>query len=224
MKVVITLSGGLDSTTCMAIAFSKKEDIYPISFTYGQRHSQEIDSAKAVVKYYGLEKRHKIVNVNFLSEIGNSSLTDSSLEVPTETNENIIPNTYVPQRNLIFASLASAYAEVIGATKIYLGVNAIDYSGYPDCRPEFVKSLEETINLSSKNYVQDGLKCTIETPLMNLSKSEIILLGNKLKAPYHLTISCYNGINCGTCDSCRLRLKGFKEAGLIDPVKYINSL
>jgi 7-cyano-7-deazaguanine synthase len=221
VKVVVTLSGGLDSTTCMAVAFNNKEDIYPISFTYGQRHSIEIESAKAVAKHYGLEARHKIVDVNFLCEIGNSSLTDIGLAIPEETTDGSIPNTYVPQRNLIFASLASAYAEVLGAGKIYLGVNAVDFSGYPDCRPEFIKSLEETINLSSKNFVQDGLKCTIETPLISLSKSEIVQLGNKLAAPYHLTKSCYKGTNCGKCDSCVLRLKGFKEAGLVDPIKYL---
>lgn len=221
-KVIISLSGGLDSTTNMAIAHNKGQEIYPITFSYGQRHDVELECAKSVATHYGVEEKHKIVNISFLSEIGGSSLTDHSLEVPEELNPEEIPSTYVPHRNLIFTSLIAAYAEVIGAKYIYLGVNALDYSGYPDCRPEFINSLQETINLSSKKYAETGEEIKLLTPLLNMTKAEIIKEGMRLKAPYQLSISCYHGTNCGVCDSCRLRLKGFKDAGYADPVEYEN--
>ncbi|MGF7186668.1 7-cyano-7-deazaguanine synthase [Desulfitispora alkaliphila] len=219
-KCVISLSGGLDSTTNMAIAHNLGQEIYPITFSYGQRHSQELECAKKVAAHYGVEHRHKIVDVEFLHSIGGSSLTDLNMEVPESMDTSKIPTTYVPHRNLIFTSLAAAYGEVIGAKYIYLGVNTLDYSGYPDCRPEFIDSLQQTINLSSKNFVETGEEIKIATPLLHMTKAEIITKGMELNAPYHLSISCYKGTNCGVCDSCRLRLKGFAEAGYTDPITY----
>ncbi|MBN3556478.1 7-cyano-7-deazaguanine synthase QueC [Fictibacillus nanhaiensis] len=218
-KAVIVLSGGLDSTTCMGIAKAEGYDLYPITFHYGQRHNREVEQAIEVGKYYGVTD-HRIVDLTFLKDIGGSALTDEKVEVPTEAEEGI-PVTYVPARNMIFLSLASAYAEVIGATAVYTGVSAVDYSGYPDCRPEFIQSMEETINLATKAGVT-GKNISVETPLISLSKKETIEKGLSLKVPYDLTTSCYNGKEaaCGQCDSCVLRLKGFKEAGAVDPIAY----
>jgi len=218
-KAVIVLSGGLDSTTCMGIAKAEGYDLYPITFHYGQRHNREVEQAVEVGKYYGVAD-HRIVDLTFLKDIGGSALTDEEVEVPTEAEEGI-PVTYVPARNMIFLSLASAYAEVIGATAVYTGVSAVDYSGYPDCRPEFIQSMEETINLATKAGVT-GKNITVETPLISLSKKETIEKGLSLEVPYDLTTSCYNGKEaaCGQCDSCVLRLKGFKEAGAADPIAY----
>ncbi|MQR95235.1 7-cyano-7-deazaguanine synthase QueC [Fictibacillus phosphorivorans] len=218
-KAVIVLSGGLDSTTCMGIAQAGGYDLYPITFHYGQRHNREVEQAIEVGKYYGV-KDHRIVDLTFLKDIGGSALTDEKVEVPTEAEEGI-PVTYVPARNMIFLSLASAYAEVIGATAVYTGVSAVDYSGYPDCRPEFIQSMEETINLATKAGVT-GKNISVETPLISLSKKETIEKGLSLEVPYDLTTSCYNGKEeaCGKCDSCVLRLKGFKEAGAVDPIAY----
>ncbi|MBD7962667.1 7-cyano-7-deazaguanine synthase QueC [Fictibacillus norfolkensis] len=218
-KAVIVLSGGLDSTTCMGIAKAEGYDLYPITFHYGQRHNREVEQAVEVGKYYGVAD-HRIVDLNFLKDIGGSALTDEKVEVPTEAEEGI-PVTYVPARNMIFLSLASAYAEVIGATAVYTGVSAVDYSGYPDCRPEFIQSMEETINLATKAGVT-GKNISVETPLISLSKKETIEKGLSLEVPYDLTTSCYNGKEaaCGQCDSCVLRLKGFKEAGAADPITY----
>jgi 7-cyano-7-deazaguanine synthase len=218
-KAVIVLSGGLDSTTCMGIAKNEGYDLYPITFHYGQRHNREVEQAVEVGKYYNVPD-HRIVDLAFLKDIGGSALTDESVQVPTEAEEGI-PVTYVPARNMIFLALASAYAEVIGATAVYTGVSAVDYSGYPDCRPEFIKSMEETINLATKAGVT-GQNILVKTPLINLSKKETIERGLALHVPYELTTSCYNGDEkaCGKCDSCQLRLKGFKEAGSIDPIPY----
>jgi 7-cyano-7-deazaguanine synthase len=218
-KAVIVLSGGLDSTTCMGIAKAEGYDLYPITFHYGQRHNREVEQAIEVGKYYGVAD-HRIVDLTFLKDIGGSALTDETVEVPTEAEEGI-PVTYVPARNMIFLSLASAYAEVIGATAVYTGVSAVDYSGYPDCRPEFIQSMEETINLATKAGVT-GKNISVETPLISLSKKETIEKGLSLEVPYDLTTSCYNGKEaaCGQCDSCVLRLKGFKEAGAADPITY----
>lgn len=218
-KAVIVLSGGLDSTTCMGIAKAEGYDLYPITFHYGQRHNREVEQAIEVGKYYGVAD-HRIVDLTFLKDIGGSALTDEKVEVPTEAEEGI-PVTYVPARNMIFLSLASAYAEVIGATAVYTGVSAVDYSGYPDCRPEFIQSMEETINLATKAGVT-GKNISVETPLISLSKKETIEKGLSLEVPYDLTTSCYNGKEaaCGQCDSCVLRLKGFKEAGAADPITY----
>jgi len=218
-KAVIVLSGGLDSTTCMGIAKAEGYELYPITFHYGQRHNREVEQAIEVGKHYQVTD-HRIVDLTFLKDIGGSALTDESVDVPTEAEEGI-PVTYVPARNMIFLALASAYAEVIGATAVYTGVSAVDYSGYPDCRPEFIQSMEETINLATKAGVT-GQNIQVETPLIRLSKKETIEKGLLLDVPYELTTSCYNGKEtaCGKCDSCLLRLKGFKEAGSADPIPY----
>jgi 7-cyano-7-deazaguanine synthase len=216
------LSGGLDSTTCMGIALAEGYELYPITFHYNQRHDKEVEHARKVAAHYGVAERHKVVDVSFLGQIGGSSLTDAALEVPTEGVGEGIPSTYVPARNLIFLSLATAYAEVIGAQVLYTGVTAVDYSGYPDCRPEFIKSMEETINLATKLGVTSDEKLRIATPLISLTKGEIIARGLELGVPYELTTSCYQGEEeaCGECDSCLLRLKGFKENGVQDPIPY----
>jgi 7-cyano-7-deazaguanine synthase len=216
-KAVIVLSGGLDSTTCMGIAKHEGYDLYPITFYYNQRHDKEVEHAKKVAAFYRVADRHKIVNVSFLGEIGGSALTDEKIEVRTGGVGDDIPATYVPARNLIFLSLATAYAEVIGAKKIYTGVTAVDYSGYPDCRPEFIASMTETINLATKMGVTSDEKLLIETPLIRLSKAEIIKWGLELG-----TTSGYRGGEeaCGECDSCLLRLKGFAENNAVDPIPY----
>ncbi|TCW38786.1 7-cyano-7-deazaguanine synthase QueC [Laceyella sacchari] len=221
-KAVIVLSGGLDSTTCMGIALAEGYELYPITFHYNQRHDKEVEHARKVAAHYGVAERHKVVDVSFLGQIGGSSLTDTAMEVPTEGVGEGIPSTYVPARNLIFLSLATAYAEVIGAQVLYTGVTAVDYSGYPDCRPEFIKSMEETINLATKLGVTSDEKLRIATPLISLTKGEIIARGLELGVPYELTTSCYQGEEeaCGECDSCLLRLKGFKENGVQDPIPY----
>ncbi|MBA4602255.1 7-cyano-7-deazaguanine synthase QueC [Thermoactinomyces mirandus] len=221
-KAVIVLSGGLDSTTCMGIAKEEGYELYPITFYYHQRHNREIGQARKIAAHYGVADRHKIVDVNFLGEIGGSALTDQTWEVRTGGVKEDIPDTYVPARNLIFLSLATAYAEVISAKHIYTGVSAVDYSGYPDCRPEFIRSLEETVNLATKMGVSSEEKIYIETPLLYLSKAETIRRGLELNVPYELTTSCYQGgeLACGECDSCLLRLKGFKENNQPDPIAY----
>ncbi|MDO6654981.1 7-cyano-7-deazaguanine synthase QueC [Anaerobacillus sp. 1_MG-2023] len=219
-KAVIVLSGGLDSTTCMGIAKEKGYELYPITFHYGQKHNREVEQAKKVAEYYNAPD-HRIVNISFLNQIGGSALTDDSIDVPTDMDEDEIPVTYVPARNMIFLSLASAYAEVIGAEAIYIGVSAVDYSGYPDCRPEFIESMNETVNLATKAGAT-GSEMKIDTPLINLTKADTVSEGLRLSVPYELTTSCYNGEveACGECDSCRLRLKGFEEAGAVDPIPY----
>lgn len=219
-KAVIVLSGGLDSTTCMGMAKEKGYELYPITFHYGQKHNREVEQAKKVANYYNAPD-HRIVNISFLNQIGGSALTDDSIDVPTDMDEDEIPVTYVPARNMIFLSLASAYAEVIGAEAIYIGVSAVDYSGYPDCRPEFIDSMNETVNLATKAGAT-GSEMKIETPLINLTKADTVSEGLRLNVPYELTTSCYNGEEeaCGECDSCRLRLKGFEEAGAVDPIPY----
>lgn len=220
-KAIIVLSGGLDSTTCMGIAKDEGYELYAITFHYGQRHNREVEQAKQVAHFYNV-KDHRIVNLAFLKEIGGSALTDNDMAVPKSGEEEGIPSTYVPARNLIFLSLATAYAEVVGAEAIYTGVSAVDYSGYPDCRPEFIESMSKTIQLATKAGTTDA-SIRIETPLIRLSKSETIRTGIELGVPYELTTSCYLGdeVACGECDSCRLRLKGFKEAGVRDPVDYV---
>lgn len=221
MKAIVLLSGGLDSTVCMAVAKEQNCELYPLSFNYHQRHSVELDSAKSIAKHYNV-KKHFIIETN-MNEFGTSSLTDLDIDVPTNNiTEAKIPNTYVPARNLIFLSYALGYAEAVGADRIFIGVNAVDYSGYPDCRPEFIKLFQDLADYSTKAAIQDNRKIKIETPLINLTKKEIVLLGNSLKAPLQLTHSCYSGTDkaCGVCDSCLLRLKGFEEAGISDPIKY----
>jgi 7-cyano-7-deazaguanine synthase len=221
MKAVVLLSGGLDSTVCMAVAHSKGYELFPISFNYNQRHARELESAESVAQYYNVTK-HIIIETN-MNVIGGSALTDGQLTVPTgNIDSHQIPVTYVPARNLIFLSYALGYAEVTGADKIFIGVNALDYSGYPDCRPEFINLFQQVADYSTKAGVQDHRKIVIETPLLQLTKKDIVLLGKNLDAPLQFTTSCYNGetVACGECDSCLLRLKGFAEAGTIDPIIY----
>jgi 7-cyano-7-deazaguanine synthase len=221
MKAVVLLSGGLDSTVCMAVAAAAGCELLPISFDYQQRHSRELASARRIADYYGV-KRHLVISTN-MAAIGGSALTDAAIAVPAgDAARQDIPATYVPARNLIFLSYALGYAEVSGADRIYIGVNALDYSGYPDCRPEFVRLFQQLADYSTKAAVQDGRRIAVETPLIDLAKKDIVLLGTKLGAPLHLTTSCYAGGEeaCGKCDSCVLRLKGFAEAGVQDPIPY----
>ena len=220
-KAVILLSGGLDSTTCMAVAKAAGYELYAISFDYHQRHRAELRAARSVADFYGV-REHLIIETN-MDAIGGSALTDSSIDVPSNRAEFIgVPVTYVPARNLIFLSYALGYAERLGATHIYIGVNSVDYSGYPDCRPEFIQRFQELADYATKATAEDGIAIKVETPLQYLSKVEIIKLGAKLNAPYKLTRSCYNDgeASCGVCDSCKLRLAGFREAGVIDPLPY----
>ncbi len=221
MKAVILLSGGLDSTVCMACAKEAGYELYPISFDYHQRHSIELESAKKVAEFYQVA-RHIVIETN-MNAIGGSALTDTSIEVPDgNIKSDEIPVTYVPARNLIFLSYALSYAEAIGAERILIGVNALDYSGYPDCRPAFIEQFQQVANYATKATAADNKEILIETPLLNLSKKEIVELGTKLGAPLHVSHSCYRGGEkaCGVCDSCQLRLKGFREAGIVDPVPY----
>lgn len=225
-KTVIILSGGLDSATCMGIAHEQGNEIYPLTFDYGQRHRREIDCAREVARYYGVVDRHKIISLGFLREFGGSALTDERMDVPQVDMEGDavpaeVPSTYVPGRNLLFLSVSTSYAEVIGAESIHIGVNALDYSGYPDCRPEFIRKVEDVIAYATKAGTE-GAGIRIATPLLDWTKGKIISEGLRLGVPYHLTTSCYNGAleACGECDSCRLRLKGFAEAGQVDPIPY----
>ncbi|GBG54864.1 7-cyano-7-deazaguanine synthase [Sporomusaceae bacterium FL31] len=222
MKAVVLLSGGLDSTVCMAVAKSNDYEVFPLSFNYQQRHSVELESARKVAQYYQAN-RHLVIENN-MGEFGGSALTDKSIEVPDgDLHRKDIPPTYVPARNLIFLSYALGYAEALGAERIFIGVNALDYSGYPDCRPEFINLFQQLADYSTKAAVQDKQRILIETPLIHLSKKDIVMLGKQLDAPLHLTHSCYRGgeTACGTCDSCVLRLKGFAEAGIPDPITYL---
>lgn len=222
MKAVVLLSGGLDSTVCMAVAKERGFDVFPISFDYHQRHAIELESAKKVAAFYGI-KKHLVIHTN-MDAIGGSALTDEKISIPEgDVDRSDIPVTYVPARNLIFLSYALGYAEVLGADHLYIGVNSVDYSGYPDCRPEFIRLFQNLADYSTKAATEAQRNIQVETPLMSLTKREIVLLGAKLQAPLHLTRSCYNGDEkaCGVCDSCKLRLKGFDEAGVKDPVPYL---
>ena len=214
-KAIILFSGGLDSTTCLALAKSQGFECYAMSFNYGQKHQIELESAKRIASHYDVT--HKIVSLP-LADWGGSALTDNQLEVPEYTGNNEIPMTYVPARNTIFLSFALAWAEVLNANDIFIGVSAIDYSGYPDCRPEFMNAYQTMIKKGMKSGVE-GRTIKIITPLLKMTKAQIIKLGMKLKVPYELTWSCYKGSGpCGECDSCLLRQKGFEEAGLKDPI------
>jgi 7-cyano-7-deazaguanine synthase len=220
-KAVILYSSGLDSTTCLAIAQDQGFIPYAISFDYGQRHRHELDLARANAKKLGAVE-HLVVAFD-LRQVGGSALT-SEIEVPKEGVGDDIPVTYVPARNTIFLSFALGWAEVLGAYDIFIGVNALDYSGYPDCRPEYIESYQRMANLATKAGVEGTGHFTIHTPLINLTKAEIIRQGTALGVDYSQTHSCYDptpeGLSCGVCDSCRLRLKGFSEAGLNDPLRY----
>lgn len=221
-KAVVLLSGGLDSATVLAIAQTQGYECYTLSFDYGQRHRVELEAASRIAQNAQVT-RHEIVKLD-LRHFGGSALTDASIDVPTNIDAgNTIPVTYVPARNTIMLSIALGWAEIIGAHDIFIGANAVDYSGYPDCRPEYIAAFETMANLATKVGVE-GQPIRIQTPIITLSKAEIITKGLMLGVDYSLTISCYqadgNGRACGICDSCRLRKKGFADAGLLDPTLY----
>ncbi|SPD73090.1 7-cyano-7-deazaguanine synthase [uncultured Desulfobacterium sp.] len=223
-KAVILLSGGLDSTTALAIAKSEGYELYCLSFRYGQRHTCELASARRVAEAFGA-KGHLVIEVD-LRPVGGSALTDN-IEVPKGRSESDmqknIPATYVPARNTIFLSYAVAWAEVLGASDIFIGVNVIDYSGYPDCRPQFIEAFERMANLATKAGTEGGVQLKIRTPLISMTKAEIIKKGLELGVDYGMTHSCYDpspqGTPCGRCDSCLIRKKGFAEAGVPDPLE-----
>ena len=223
MRAVCLLSGGLDSTTCLAWARREGYETYALSFDYGQRHRVELEAARRVAETLGAEA-FRIAKID-LRVFGHSALTDD-IDVPKHRNEAEmtadIPITYVPARNTIFLSFALAWAEVLGAADVVIGVNALDYSGYPDCRPEFIEAFEKMANLATRTGVEGTTKLKIHTPLIALSKADIVKLGLELYVPFGLTHSCYDpdptGRSCGSCDSCLLRAKGFREAGVVDPV------
>ncbi|MCJ7616662.1 MAG: 7-cyano-7-deazaguanine synthase QueC [Desulfobacterales bacterium] len=226
-KAVVLSSGGIDSTTVMAIAKQEGFEIFSLSFFYGQRHFFEIEAARKVADTLGA-KKHLIIDID-LKKIGGSALTDDNIDVPKHKNTQRMPDeipvTYVPARNTIFLSYALAWAEVLQSSDIFIGVNAIDYSGYPDCRPEYIESFERMANLATKAGVEGRIKLKIRTPLINMTKAEIIKKGVELGVDYSLTRSCYDpssdNLACGQCDSCIIRKQGFKEAGIIDQTKYI---
>lgn len=220
-RAVILVSGGLDSTTVLAMAQAQGYACYTLSFDYGQRHRAELLAAERVSEALG-DVEHMVVKLN-LDTIGGSALTDTGIDVPEEETEGI-PVTYVPARNTVFLSIALGWAEVLGAQDIFIGVNAVDYSGYPDCRPEYIAAYEAMANLATRSGV-GGERMTIHTPLMKLGKGDIIEAGLALGVDYSLTVSCYQatdtGLACGKCDSCRLRRQGFLDAGVADPTRYV---
>jgi 7-cyano-7-deazaguanine synthase len=220
---VVLLSGGLDSSTCLAVAARDGFEVCALSFRYGQRHTAELDAAARLAERAGVA-RHAVVDVD-LGSFGGSALTDAAIAVPKDRDpaDDAIPVTYVPARNTVFLSLALAWAEVIGSTDLYIGVNALDYSGYPDCRPEFIEAFEAMANLATKAGVE-GNRLRIHAPLLALTKGEIVALGTSLGVDYTDTVSCYDadttGAACGACDACSLRRKGFADAGIADPTRY----
>ena len=224
-KAVVLLSGGLDSATTLAIAKSQGFEIYALSIRYGQRHGIELEAARRLARHFRVA-RHMVVDID-LRLFGKSALTDD-IDVPkgrkVEEMEGGVPVTYVPARNTIFLSLALAWAEVLGSEDIFMGVNALDYSGYPDCRPEYIAAYETMANLATKAGIEGKQRVKIHTPLIRMTKAQIIKKGLELGVDYSLTHSCYDpaaaGEACGECDSCQLRLKGFQEAGIPDPVRY----
>jgi 7-cyano-7-deazaguanine synthase len=224
-KAVILLSGGLDSTTILAIAKSQRFALHTLTFKYGQRHDNEIQAAQKIADYFHVQN-HIVLNID-MRTIGGSALTDD-IEVPKdrgfEEMNTGIPITYVPARNTIFLSFALAYAETLRANDIFIGINAVDYSGYPDCRPEYIGAFEKMANLATKTSVENGQRIKIHTPLIKMTKGEIIKTGLLLNVDYSLTTTCYDpdpqGFACGLCDACLLRLKGFEEAGIPDPLSY----
>lgn len=220
-NAVVLFSGGLDSTTCLAYAKSQGFNCYALSFNYGQRHSAELNAAKRIASHYGVH--HIIVDIP-ISQFGGSALTDKNISIPDYNNSKDIPVTYVPARNTIFLSFALGWAEVLKAHDIFIGVSAVDYSGYPDCRPEYIAAFQKLANLATKTGVEEG-NIFLQTPLIHLSKAETIRLGESLGVNYRMTVSCYNatddGLACGKCDSCMLRKKGFSEAGVEDKTLYI---
>lgn len=219
-KAVVLLSGGLDSATSLAIAVGQGFACYALSINYGQRHAVELDAARRIAGYFKVME-HKILEID-LAAIGGSALTDTAIAVPEQPTMGI-PATYVPARNTIFLSFALAYAEVLNAFDIFIGVNAVDYSGYPDCRPEYIAAFENLAGLATRAGVE-GREFKFHTPLINLSKPEIIKTGTSLNVDYALTVSCYqadsDGRACGVCDSCRIRAEGFRQANVPDPTQY----
>jgi 7-cyano-7-deazaguanine synthase len=223
-RAIVLLSGGLDSSTALAITVEQGYTPYALSFRYGQRHERELAAAQAIGRHFGCVE-HKIVDLD-LRAFGGSALTDDAIDLPLDRDQATltsgVPVTYVPARNLIFLSIATAYAEVSGADDLFLGINAIDYSGYPDCRPQFLNAFAEAARLATKAGTEDGRTMRFHAPLIALAKAEIVRAGTRLGVPWELTWSCYAGGEqaCGRCDSCQLRLKGFVEAGMCDPLPY----
>lgn len=219
-KAVVLVSGGLDSATCLAIAAAQNYQCFAMSFNYGQRSISELEAAEKIVARAGVAA-HKIIHLD-MRAIGGSALTDNTIAVPEQESEGI-PVTYVPARNTVFLAYALSWAEVLGADAIFIGVNARDYSGYPDCRPDYIAAYQKLINLATKTGIE-GKTILLETPLIDLSKAEIIKTGSRLKVDYALTVSCYQanaaGEACGRCDSCRFRLQGFRDADVEDPTRY----
>ena len=220
-KAIVLLSGGMDSSTALSIAIKEGFECYALTLDYGQRHQNEINSAKNIVKDFKITE-HKLVSID-LTVFGGSALTDDNLKVP-EKESSGIPITYVPARNTIFFSLALAWAEVVEADAIFSGVNAIDYSGYPDCRPEYISAIQELFNIATK-ITSEGKSIEVCAPLINMNKKEIIKIGIENGVDFSKTVSCYqldrNGKSCGLCDSCRIRLKAFKELNLEDNIEYV---
>lgn len=220
-KAVILLSGGLDSTTCLAFANANGYECYALSFDYGQKHNAELIAATKIAKQFNV-KKHEIISLD-IGRLGWSALTDPNQKVPDYHDNKKIPITYVPARNTIMLSIALGWAEIIDAYSIFIGVSAVDYSGYPDCRPEYIEAFSKLANLATKKAVE-GQKMTINTPLIGLSKAETIKLGVSFGVDYAETVSCYkatvDGLACGSCDSCYLRKKGFTDAGISDQTKY----
>jgi len=223
-KAVILFSGGLDSTTCLAYATSKGYECYALSFNYGQKHSSELNAAKKIAKKLNV-KQHEVIEL-LLGSLGTSALTDKNLAIPNYKGTSSIPVTYVPARNTIMLSIALGWAETLDADAIFIGVSAVDYSGYPDCRPEYIEAFRTMANKATKRGVE-GSPVRIETPLIHLSKAETTKLGLSLGVDYSETVSCYkatiDGLACGKCDSCHLRKKGFEDANIIDPTRYVSS-
>jgi 7-cyano-7-deazaguanine synthase len=223
---VLLLSGGLDSTTLLAFALKNGWTVSALTFRYGQRHESEVARARAIARRYGIE--HHVVAELDLRPFGGSALTSPEIAVPKDRTPDAmsagVPVTYVPARNTIFLSYALAWAEVLGARDLFIGVNALDYSGYPDCRPEFITAFEALANLATRAGTEDGVRYRVHAPLMTMSKAEIITLGTSLGVDYAATESCYDphpsGTACGRCDACQLRKKGFAEAGVADPTRY----
>jgi 7-cyano-7-deazaguanine synthase len=222
-RAIVLLSGGLDSATCLAIARDMGFECYALSVAYGQRHAAELSASRRVAEALGA-REHRLARVN-LGQFGGSALTDPAIAVPEDKTADGIPVTYVPARNTVMLSIAMAWAEVLGACDIFVGVNAVDYSGYPDCRPEFIAAFEAMANLATKAGVE-GHRLTIHAPLIELTKAQIIQRGNALGVDYSLTVTCYQaddqGRACGRCEACRLRRAGFEGAGLPDPTPYQN--